>query len=104
MKTATYWIRIILVISLSFSTCQCQKSSDYKVETFKTEIGWGYKVSQKGKTIINQPMIPAINGNRGFATGEEADQAGQLVVEKLEKGQFPPSLSLEELEKLGVHE
>ena len=104
MKTSSYWIRIVLVISICFSNWQCRNSSEYKVETFQTDIGWGYKVIQKEKTIINQPMIPAINGNRGFADREQANQAGQLVVEKLEKGQFPPSLSLEELEKLGVKE
>jgi|688.fasta_scaffold1663931_1 hypothetical protein len=64
--------------------------------------GWGYRISEKGKQIIDQQSIPGIPGNQGFRTSEEAKKVAELVIEKLEKGSFPPTISEEELQKLGI--
>jgi hypothetical protein len=73
--------------------------------TFFTHLqpdGWGYSISEKGKRIIDQQTIPGVPGNQGFRTTEDAQKVAELVIEKLEKGTFPPTISEEELQKLGI--
>lgn len=73
--------------------------------TFFTHLqpeGWGYRILEKGKQIIDQQTIPGVPGNQGFLTSEDAQKVAELVIEKLEKGTFPPTISEEELQKLGI--
>ena len=78
------------------------KVSKYTVATFSQPEGWGYSISEKGKRIIDQQTIPGVPGNQGFQTSEDAQKVAELVIEKLEKGVFPPTVSEEELQKLGI--
>jgi hypothetical protein len=73
--------------------------------TFFTHLqpeGWGYRISEKGKQIIDQQTIPGVPGNQGFLTSADAQKVAELVIVKLEKGTFPPTISEEELQKLGI--
>jgi hypothetical protein len=73
--------------------------------TFFTHLqpeGWGYRISEKGKQIIDQQTIPGIPGNQGFSSSADAQKVAELVIDKLEKGTFPPTISEEELQKLGI--
>ncbi len=64
--------------------------------------GYGYDI-YKGKTlIIHQPSVPALPGNSGFATKAAAEKVAGKVVEKMQKGESLPTLSIEELNQLGV--
>ena len=77
--------------------------STYDKETFFTEgIGWGYRILVDGKTFINQPHIPAIQGNKGFSSEEKAMITADFAIEKIKNGISPPTISPEELETLGV--
>ncbi|MEY3844793.1 MAG: hypothetical protein RL293_1215 [Bacteroidota bacterium] len=76
--------------------------SHYSVFTFVQPEGWGYNISENGKQIINQQTIPGVPGNQGFKTSEEALKVAELVRSKLERGTFPPTISEEELQKLGI--
>lgn len=76
--------------------------SRYSVATFLQPEGWGYYISEKGKQIINQETIPGAPGNLGFKTSEDALKVAELVRSKMEKGTFPPTISEEELQKLGI--
>lgn len=76
--------------------------SRYSVATFLQPEGWGYYISEKGKQIINQETIPGVPGNLGFKTSEDALKVAELVRSKMEKGTFPPTISEEELQKLGI--
>jgi hypothetical protein len=76
--------------------------SRYSVFTFVQPEGWGYNISENGKQIINQQTIPGVPGNQGFKTSEEALKVAELVRSKLERGTFPPTISEEELQKLGI--
>lgn len=76
--------------------------SRYTVATFLQPEGWGYYISENGKQIINQETIPGIPGNQGFKTSEEALKVAELVRSKLERATFPPTISEEELQKLGI--
>jgi hypothetical protein len=76
--------------------------SRFIVATFLQPEGWGYCISEKGKKIINQETIPGIPGNQGFNTSEDALKVAELVRSKLERATFPPTVSEEELQKLGI--
>ena len=85
------------------NTSSKQKStSNFTFFTHLQPEGWGYSISEKGKRIIDQQTIPGVPGNQGFLTSEDAQKVAELVIEKLEKGAFPPTVSEEELQKLGI--
>jgi len=63
---------------------------------------WGYKITANGRTIINQTNIPGFPGNLGFNLENNAVRAGEFVLSKIKKGQFPPTVTIDELNRLGV--
>ena len=79
-----------------------KSASNFTFFTHLQPEGWGYRISEKGKQIIDQQTIPGVPGNQGFGTSEDAQKVAELVIEKLEKGTFPPTISEEELQKLGI--
>jgi tRNA(Ile2) C34 agmatinyltransferase TiaS len=79
------------------------KSENMRVAIITSEYGgYGYDIFRDGKLTIHQPHIPASYGLRGFATKEHARKAAKAVVEKLQQSEDPPTLTLAELEKMGV--
>lgn len=70
-----------------------------EVKTFKGANGWGYDI--KGGMNVHQPNIPAMSGNKGFNTEEEAKAAGNFVIYKLQTTGMP-TVSPQELDSLGV--
>ena len=83
--------------------------SDTKIKslyTFKVigSVGnYGYQIfDATGKMTINQPSIPAIQGNKGFQTENDAKIAAEFVIQKIDKGIFPPTFSVAELDSLGL--
>ena len=63
---------------------------------------WGYDIFNGNKKIIHQQSIPGMPGNEGFKNRPYAEKVAELVINKLEKGEMPPSISKEELENLKV--
>jgi len=66
------------------------------------ETGWGYQILQDGKLAIDQKHIPVIQGYRGFSSKENAEKAANFIVGKMQRGIFPPTMTEEELDSLGV--
>lgn len=64
---------------------------------------FGYSIYIDGLMYIEQEVIPAIEGNRGFDTREEAEKIAKLAIEKIRQGELPPVISIEELKAKGVH-
>ena len=64
--------------------------------------GWGYQIFEGSKLIVNQEHIPAVPGMQGFETEEHARITADYILEKLNNGIFPPTVSPEELDSLGV--
>lgn len=64
--------------------------------------GFGYDIYIYDALYVHQPHIPAINGNRGFHTQEQASKAAEFVIYKIRNNIMPPSLSVEELDSLGT--
>lgn len=61
---------------------------------------FGYDVYANGKLMIHQKSIPALPGNNGFKTKAAAEKVAQLVIQKIKKGEMPPTISIEEMKKL----
>ena len=84
-------------------------SSDNKVKlevkTFQNDNGikgWGYDIYADGALYIHQPHIPAVPGNKGFQSAQKAETAGNFAVYKIRNNIMPPSISVQELDSLGV--
>ncbi|TDW95987.1 DUF4907 domain-containing protein [Dinghuibacter silviterrae] len=64
--------------------------------------GWGYNITQDGKLLIHQDRIPGVPGTRPFLSREDALKVGTLMISKMKKGLFPPGVSYQEMQGLGV--
>jgi Domain of unknown function (DUF4907) len=63
---------------------------------------YGYDIYKNNQKMIHQPSIPCINGNKGFAKKGDAKKIALLVIEKIRKGEMPPTLTIQEMKNLGV--
>jgi hypothetical protein len=63
---------------------------------------YGYNIKTNGRILIHQPNIPALPGHEGFKTEEFAITVAELVISKIRQSNFPPSVSVYELDSLGV--
>lgn len=79
------------------------------VEVFKVDSiehngsrGWGYDILINDIVHIHQPNIPAVMGNNGFSSEENALIAGEYVIQKIKNNILPPAVTPEELDSLGV--
>ncbi len=64
--------------------------------------GFGYIIKVDGNPYIFQPTIPAISGNKGFQSAEEAEKTANLVAYKLRNNINPPSVTVAELDSMGI--
>ncbi|MES2557811.1 MAG: DUF4907 domain-containing protein [Bacteroidota bacterium] len=80
-----------------------QPASNYTYVTiYSDSIGWGYDILEGSVRRIHQPHIPAVQGNQGFKSGSDAAKVAEKVIEKLNKGIMPPTVSVDEMRDLGV--
>ena len=63
---------------------------------------YGYDVFADGRLMIHQTSAPALPGNEGFKTREDATKVALLVIEKIRKDEMPPTISINEMKKLKV--
>lgn len=64
--------------------------------------GWGYDILADGKTYIHQDRLPGVPGIHPFATREDALKVGRLMISKLKAGTFPPHVSYQEMQGMGI--
>jgi Domain of unknown function (DUF4907) len=64
--------------------------------------GFGYDIYMYKGLYVHQPHIPAINGNRGFDTEDQAHKVAEFIVYKIKNNIMPPSVTPQELDSLGV--
>ena len=63
---------------------------------------YGYDVLADGRVVIHQTSVPALPGNEGFKTKEDASKVAALVIGKIRKDEMPPTVSIDEIKKLKV--
>ena len=63
---------------------------------------FGYDILLYGRPLVHQPNIPGLPGNEGFTTRERAQTVTEFVVKKIRKNEMPPTVSIEDLNNLGV--
>jgi len=104
MKSLFLILPFILLYSCGENKPNSNTDSEiYSIETFENaRENWGYKILNEGNLFINQPHIPAIQGNKGFKSSNDAEKAANLIIYKLEAGIIPPTITVEELDSLGV--
>ena len=63
---------------------------------------FGYDIYVHGAVLVHQPTRPGLPGNSGFATDEDAMKVAELVIRKIRNNEMPPTVTIEELQVLGV--
>jgi hypothetical protein len=63
---------------------------------------YGYDVFADGRLMLHQTSAPALPGNEGFKTKKDATKVALLVIEKVKKGEMPPTISIDEMKQLNV--
>ena len=76
---------VIGLLTITF----CQEKQDLKLQSIKINNGWGYVITNSGKIIIRQSVIPVISKSKNFNTEKEALAVGQLVLKKLKSDNSP---------------
>jgi hypothetical protein len=89
------------VAQLPAITGQANTKFTYKIVESPNQT-YGYDVFSDGTLMIHQTSIPAIPGNEGFKTKEEATKVALLVIEKIKKGEMPPTISIDEMKKVSA--
>lgn len=93
---------LTLLFSIGILLTGCKKSdSKYEIKITEQKSGFGYQVLKKHKVLINQPFIPAIQGEKTFKNKEDAQQTANLVVSKIEKYSLP-KISVHELDSMKI--
>ena len=86
-----------------FPDSETSKNSGYSYTIISAANNtWCYDIYKDNKIFIHQPSIPAIMGNDGFKKKSDADKVAKLVINKIKKGEMPPSVTEKELRELRV--
>jgi hypothetical protein len=83
--------------------------SSYESRTFEIKdsitgksLGWGYDIYVDNSRVIHQKIIPAIEGNHTFKTEADASKTGSYAANKMKQTGSFPTLSVKELDSLGI--
>lgn len=106
-KISSLLLLVFLPLSMACKQKPPKKASPddlLPIELKTVQLGpdrWEYDIYVDHKMYIKQDRIPAVPGLHAFINEEEAKRTGQLVIEKIKKGQIP-ALSSSEIEKLNI--
>ncbi|WP_416441837.1 DUF4907 domain-containing protein [Leeuwenhoekiella sp. A16] len=101
MKLKTLFIYAGLLIIGCGIIWRSGAKNDLKVQIFRSEMGYGYKIIDHEKTLIKQTYIPALEKKAVFCTKEDAKKIAHLVIEKITL-KLNPAISKEELENTAI--
>jgi len=65
--------------------------------------GYGYMIFYNNQKLIDQKIIPAIEGNKVFKSKKDAYLCAKLVAEKLFDGNMLPSVNQKDLDSLQIN-
>jgi hypothetical protein len=92
--------KLLLLSALSMIACQ-KKGSQLEIQITKQKAGYGYQIIKGKKTLIDQPFIPAIQGEQAFKDSIQARKTAELVIHKIGNSSFP-RISLDELDSMKI--
>jgi hypothetical protein len=64
---------------------------------------FGYDILNGNRIIIHQLSVPGLQGKEGFITKRDAAKVALLVVRKINKNIFPPTITRQELQSLKIN-
>ena len=64
---------------------------------------YGYDILSDGRLFVHQTNVPGLPGAEGCKTKADAEKLAAFVIEKIQKGEMPPSITTEELKTLEIH-
>ncbi len=116
-KNTKILIALVLVVIVILLVLNFKKNSEVKVDEAKTEVspylnanieiktfkedkGWGYDITIDGVIYVHQPSIPALPGDDGFDSEEDAKGVAELMVQKIRNNILPPGVTEEEVRAL----
>ena len=77
------------------------KQGNYLIQIIAGANGtYGYDIYKGKKLFIHQPTLPALPGISGFAAKADAEKVARLVVEKMNKRETPPTITVDDLKRL----
>lgn len=100
MTTTKNAVKFLFCTGILLISCK-KNDSKYEIKITEQKSGFGYQVLKKHKILINQPFIPAIQGEKTFKNKEDAQQTANLVVSKIEKYSLP-KISVHELDSMKI--
>jgi hypothetical protein len=63
---------------------------------------YGYDILLYGRPLVHQSNIPGLPGNEGFTTKNRAQAVAEFVVKKIRNNEMPPTVTIEDLNQMGV--
>ncbi len=63
---------------------------------------FGYDILLYGRPLVHQPSIPGLPGHEGFTTKARAQKVAAFVVKKIRNNEMPPTVTIDDLNKMGV--
>ena len=80
-----------------------QHAHQFSTRTFSQASGWGYDILVDGKLFIHQESIPAVAGSQGFSSRQLAENASNLLINKMKSGRAPVINSFD-LQAIGLYD
>lgn len=86
------------------------KDANIQVRIFKNDTmkpvseykGYGYNILINEALTVHQPHKPGVPGMMGFKSVADAKKAGDFIAYKIRNNIMPPTVSMQELDSLGV--
>ncbi len=89
----------------AWTESSAEKNISFKVfinDSTEKSAGFGYDILMNDQRYIHQSSIPAVNGNQYFKTEDEAKIAASFVCYKIQNNIMPPTITINELDSLGI--
>lgn len=97
MKVVATLLILVLFSCNSDKSAESKVPHELKVERLKASDYWKYVVRKGDKIVIEQTFVPAFSGKQPFYDSVAASSIGLVVLNKLDSGIFPPSVSKSEV-------
>lgn len=102
-KIIVFGLLSLLIIAVLFTLNSFKSNkTNFEIEVFNTENGFGYQISHKNKLLIKQKNIPSLQNGQSFCDFIDAKKTAELVVRRLDNRKNP-SVTLEDLHNLNIN-